>query len=75
MEEVSQMLSLAAENVDKGFLAFREKSADELEQIPGKLMQQGSAQAKRIVKLAGMFFTVLILLTVVLGIVLINILG
>lgn len=33
MEEVSQMLSLAAENVDKGFLAFREKSADELEQI------------------------------------------
>ena len=33
MEEVSQMLSLAAENIDKGFLAFREKSADELEQI------------------------------------------
>ena len=33
MEEVSQMLSLAAKNVDKGFLAFREKSADELEQI------------------------------------------
>ena len=49
--------------------------AHELEQLPGKLMQQGSAQAKRIVKLAGMFFTVLILLTVVLGIVLINILG
>ena len=54
---------------------FGQPAADELEQLPGKLMQQGSAQAKGIVKLVGMIFLVLILLSVVLGIVLINILG
>lgn len=54
---------------------FGQPAADELEQTLEKRSQQGSAQAKGIVKLVGMIFLVLILLSVVLGIVLINFLG
>lgn len=50
-------------------------AADELEQMLGNLAEQGSAQARRIVKIVGVIFLVLILLAVVLFFVLRSILG
>lgn len=54
---------------------FGQGAADELEQMLGNLAEQGSAQARRIVKIVGMIFLVLILLAVVLFFVLRSIPG
>ena len=45
---------------------FGQQTADELERYLNALMEQGSAQAKKIVKLVGFIFLVLILLAIIL---------
>ena len=45
---------------------FGQQTADELERSLNTLMEQGSAQAKKIVKLVGFIFLVLILLAIIL---------
>lgn len=54
---------------------FGQQAADELEQKLRALREQGSAQAKKVVKLVGLIFLVLILLAVVLFAVLKSTLG
>ena len=54
---------------------FGQQAADELEQKLRKIREQGSAQAKKIVKLVGLAYLVLILLAIVLFVVFKSILG
>ena len=54
---------------------FGQQAADELEQKLRKIRAQGSAQAKKIVKLVGLAYLVLILLAIVLFVVLKSTLG
>lgn len=54
---------------------FGQQVSDELNQTLGKLMEQSSAQTKKIVKIVGIIFLVLILLAIILFVVLKSILG
>lgn len=54
---------------------FGQQAADELDQTLKKMAEQSSAQAKKIVKLVGLVFLVLILFAIVLFVVLKSTLG